>query len=157
VISIDRIPDSLTYSVINFLIANKNANPDLHSKYLIDKQMIPFIFYFKDDSIALTKLDTLFTRKDIDFIFSQEKQFSSFKINPTRIRGKIILNADSIDRYNHRPLSSISFPLFNLDKSIFIVRTFYSCGMLCGKGGIYMYKKEKSKWVLIETISSWIS
>jgi len=159
VTSSDIIPDSLIYNAINFLIANKDANPDLLSKYLIDKQKMPFIFYFKEDSIELRKLDTLFTSKDIDFIFSQKKLFNDFKIDSSKIVGKIILLDDSIESKNSPIVSysSISFPLFNLNKTIFIVRTYYQCSVLCGTGGTYIYKKINSKWTLIKIINQWIS
>lgn len=146
----EPINDSLIYKNINYLLCHKGINPDLEDTIILSKQSMPFPFYFKNDSILLTQLDTLFSKADIEFIFSQKKQFEKFVINPIYIKNKIVVSSDSSIAV--KSYSTISYPLFNLKKNIIIVRTSYYCGVFCGHQGVYIYKWMNNELVLIKVI-----
>lgn len=144
------ISDSLIYDVINYLINHKEINRDIKSEYLASYQSPPFIFSLKSDSLLIKKLDNIFSVKDLEFIFSQKKQAESFVIDKRFIKGKKVINRENLDSVNS--YSSISFPLFNLDRSIVIIKTSHYCGAFCGHQGIYLYKWNKSKLVLLKIL-----
>ena len=133
------------------------------------------IFYFTEyDSLQISKLDLIFTKKDLNFIFKQAlinpKLTLDSKIIP---KDKLVhLNIEKalspkreirkeyfdITRAKYRQICTLSIPLFYEDKNTAIVKIGYSCGALCGEGGIYIYKKAKNgNWTLIKLISDWVS
>lgn len=156
-LSKDIISDSLVYDVINYLFNHDELNSDVRSNLISNKDGMPFIFYFKEDSLKLLGLDTFFTDDDIKFIFSQKEQFNKFSINQDRTKNKTIISSDSLRHLNHESFSTISFPLFNITKDIFIIRTTYNCGVLCGHSGTYIYKKKNSRWVLMKIFQESVS
>jgi hypothetical protein len=52
---------------------------------------------------------------------------------------------------------SISLPLFSEDRETAVIRLSYSCGSLCGYGGIYVFKKENGVCKPFTVIDQWIS
>ena len=133
------------------------------------------IFYFTEyDSIQITKQTTILSKDDLAFIFKQaainpqlkldSEIVSEDKLVPLNI-GKAFNRDRKIreeyfeeNRNKYNKICSLSIPLFSKDRNIAIVKIGYSCGVLCGEGGIYIYKKEKNgNWNLIKSISDWVS
>lgn len=50
-----------------------------------------------------------------------------------------------------------SIPLFSKDKQTAIVNVVFYCGNMCAHGGYRVYKKVGDKWILDQTLHSWIS
>jgi len=150
------IPDTLVYNVINWLVVNKSSNPNIKSPYMLETDSMGFIFYFKQDSLNLTQ-DSLFSEADVQYIFSQRKQFEAFKVDWLQIKGKTVIPYSSFERLGLKTYSAVSFPLFNRNKTIFIIRTSYYCGALCATTGAYIYKKKGSGWILVKAIYEAIS
>ncbi|MBL7722783.1 MAG: hypothetical protein JNK27_01485 [Chitinophagaceae bacterium] len=67
---------------------------------------------------------------------------------------------DSAEHIDYRRVKQMvymySLPLFSYDKTCaIIIKTFY-CGMLCGGGAYYIYRKNSnSDWILITKINEW--
>ena len=151
----NEVNDSIVYGFINYLIEHTELITNIKSNITSDKVLeMPFPFYFKNDSIALTKLSVL-NSEDIQFIFSQKIQFQTFDIDPKKIHNRKVISPDSI--FNFNSYSTISYPLFNIDKTIAIIRVSYSDCSLCGIGGVYAYQKRHSEWFLIKELQGWIS
>lgn len=142
--------DSLTYNAINYLLIHKGVNPELITDTVAEEQRMSFPFLFKEDSLLLTEMNDIFSRKDVAFILSQKKTFDLFKINKSCIRGNIRLVTYPFD--NIKSYSTISYPLYNLKKDVFIIRTTYICGSLCGHQGLYIYKWEGNNLRLLKIL-----
>jgi hypothetical protein len=153
-----QIADSIIYGFINFFIDHPEINPNTKcNEFINDKELgLPFPFFFKKDSMALTKMVTFLSKKDIEFIFSQRKKFEKFVLNPKLINHAKIINSESLSSRNQR-FCTISYPLFNIDKTKVIIRTSYSDCSLCSVGGVFMYEKRNSKWILIKELNGWIN
>lgn len=52
---------------------------------------------------------------------------------------------------------SISFPILSADHETAIIQIENQCGMLCGSGDIYVFKKIDGKWKVVEKVQQWIS
>ena len=154
----EQVKDSVLYEFINYLVDNPDRNPNIRcTKIVSDSQLdMPFPFILKKDSIELTKMTDFLSKKDIKYIFSQKKEFDNFDLNPKLIKHASKSNKNSL-KYINPPFCTISYPLFNIDKTKVIIRTSYSDCRLCSVGGVYLYEKRNSKWVLIKKISGWIS
>lgn len=143
------ISDSVTYDFLNFILSHSELNKNIKSNYIVNKESIGFPFDFKNDSLELTKMNTIFNKDDIVYIFSQKKQFENFSLNPSYIKNKHIIPRDSID--NYKSFCTISFPLFNIKGDIVIIRTSYYSGALSSQIGTFIYQKGNSGWILIKT------
>jgi hypothetical protein len=151
----NKVSDSIIYGFINYLIDHPNLNVNIKAKIINDEKLkMPFPFALKNDSIELTKMPFL-SANDIKYIFSQKKQFQAFIINPNKVNNKRLITNDSIFEKNNE-YSTISCPLFNIDKTIAIIRTSYSDCSSCQVGGVYIFQKQDSKWVLIKKIQGWV-
>ena len=110
------------------------------------------------EKVLTHSLDTLFSRRDIDFFGAQLEAMKpdslwkhSFK------RAKLVDSA--VRTYNRRVkhiVYSYSLPLFSHDKSYaIIIKTFY-CGLLCGGGAYYIYRRNSfGDWDLVKQINGW--
>lgn len=144
------IADSTIYEVINYVLSHKELNTIIKSNYLLNKEGMPFLFALKNDSLELTQMDSILSKADIKYIFSQKKQYEKFTVNPKYIRSKDIIPYDSLN--NYKSYCTISFPLFNIKKDIAIIRTTYYCGTLCSLTGTYIYQRRNSNWVLLKVL-----
>lgn len=54
-------------------------------------------------------------------------------------------------------LFSFSVPVFNNNLEYAVMLVSYHCGMLCGFGCIYLYKRENNKWKLLDKMVTWVS
>ena len=103
-------------------------------------------------------LDTIFARKDIDFFGSQLQSMLPETKWKSSFKNAVLV--DSAEHIAHRRVKHIvyrySLPLFSHDrKYAIVIKTFY-CGMLCGGGGYYIYRKTNdNNWSLVKTINEW--
>jgi len=64
---------------------------------------------------------------------------------------------------NHRTILlakeyySISLPILSSDNKTAVMLINNYCGMLCGSGTVYIFKKVDGKWKVVEQIEKWIS
>ncbi|NMH26511.1 hypothetical protein [Flavobacterium silvaticum] len=134
----------------------------------------PTFYFTKLDSLQIVKEDSIFTKEDLNFIFKQAATNPNLKINNDVIsnnklvplnfkkafnRDKNVRNEyyDQIRR-KYGQVCTLSIPLFSKNMNIAIVKIGYSCGALCGEGGIYIYKKNQDgSWIMIKTLSDWVS
>lgn len=164
------VGDRTIYDFLNSII--KDGSP--HFKYcddIMDREFLPY-FLTKSGSLEIMKLDSIFTKRDIDFIFKQAGYSSYFKFDQKYI-SKNIIELDTLKSFTenldvkheywnsiHDQYGTICFvkmPLFSFDKQTAILETGSSCGGLCGEGGMYIYKKVNDKWILIKVLSEWVS
>ena len=131
---------------------------DFISKNTYQNQYFIFKRLQYGDKVLTNSLDTLFSRKDIDFFGAQLEAMKpdslwkySFK------RAKLVDSAEHTDnrRVKHT-VYSYSLPLFSFDKSYaIIIKTFY-CGLLCGGGAYYVYRRNSfGDWDLVMRINEW--
>ena len=73
----------------------------------------------------------------------------STKMTETKKDGVVIISVNS----NY----SISLPILSADNQTAVMQIDTHCGMLCGYGYIYIFKKENGKWKVVEKIQKWIS
>ncbi|RZJ99754.1 MAG: hypothetical protein EOO46_22035 [Flavobacterium sp.] len=168
-ISDGQISDSEIYEVINFMVDSLNSECPNKTKYLIESQTLePRLLKRILDQV--NELDSIFSKKDVDFIRKQAKSFFEFKLKQEFVKQKIVIPKDSLevlitDKYNSQiyrdnlekkygtyRFIGIAMPLFSLDKSIVIVARDCDIG-----GGVDIYRKENGKWVLIRNLIAWIS
>ena len=126
------------------------------------------------DSLSIIKMDSIFSKKDIEFIFKQEKYTYYFELNENRIpenKNLVSLDTNKVfnndweirNKYLHELLDEngaicfVSLPLFSCNRKIAIVNTSIYCGILCGAGGTYIYRKTDEGWILIISLNEWVS
>lgn len=126
------------------------------------------------DSLNIIKADSLFSEKDIEFIFKQDKYTPFFELSKNRIpKNKNLIDHDTTkilsknwevkNKYlnnlfkENGSICFVGLPLFSCDRKIAIVNTSIFCGRLCGAGGTYIYRKTDKGWVLIVSLNEWIS
>jgi len=148
-----KIDDSTVYSVINYLFENKSSNPFLKYDKVLETAGMPFFFLFKNDSLKIVTLDTIFNSKDIEYMQTQRKQFNTFKLEQSKLINKTIISGDSTELFKNIPFCYISFPVFNTHKDKFIIWTGYSCGGICGEGATFIYQKNGKDWIPIKILN----
>lgn len=169
------------YDIIQFI--NQIASPpDKRYKPVIHRKMIKLSaddFYYKDSTDFKSKsrnnpyfffkkliingreisfhVDSLFSRKDIDYFLKQIKcqketeWFDDFK-NVEMIES---ITMDSLNRVE-RTVNYYSIPLFSVDKRRVIIMNAFFCGLLCGGGKYLVYEKTgDNKWKKIREINVW--
>ena len=141
--------DSLCYSVINSIIRNEYSDfKNRNCEYVLDHH--PFPTLSPKDSLKITELDTIFTKSDCSFIFSQQPYARSFRINKQLLTIPIkILPVDSIMdmqadtsriskqkfwetfrlHYGKSCFFYISKPLFSCNCTLAIIKYSISCDL----------------------------
>ena len=163
------IDDVTIYEFINSFIAAdtmylKRCNT------IVGRHHLP-MFMDKSDSLQISNTDTLFTKRDVDFIFKQARYSQLFKVDQRKLTQKkhVILPeicevfGDDHSEYwdnvhkQYGALCFVSMPLFSLDRKTALIGISYSNSIFNGFGGRYIYRKVKGKWVLIASLSEWVS
>lgn len=147
--------DTLVYDVIHSVLLDEEKARNINTEFVLNKENMGFPFAFKDDSLQIVRLDSLFSKIDIEYIFSQKKAFEAFTLSSDVLQGKTLISVDSIEKF--KTYISVSLPLFNKAKNLAIVRFSYYCGMLCGYSNVYIYKKQEGVWMRIKVIQESIS
>jgi len=151
------IDDSTVYSVLSYLLENKSSNPFLKYDKVVETAQMPFFFLFKNDSLKIVALDSIFNSRDIEYMLAQKEQFNKFKIEQSKLKNKIIISKDSDELPKNRRFCYISFPVFNANKDKFIIWAGYVCGGLCGEGATFIYQKKGKDWIKIYVLNQTIS
>jgi hypothetical protein len=159
------VPDSIVCETINYLV-NDGLKESFEGNRFVDKPSREVLE--KEDSLKLIELDTIFSKQDLDFIFKQNNNAKYYQHNC--LENKTFISMDTLKKFNREDfwtdfrrkygqggMNSISIPLFNCNRNILIVNCSHSCGGLCGSGGTYIFKKQKSKWVQIHCLEYWVS
>jgi hypothetical protein len=168
------LENSLSYELINYVIKDKLQNfQNEYSKckYLLDKE--PFTILSKEDSLRLLRLETIFSKNDLDTIFKQNIIAKSISLNAQLINSKItVISSDSLAsfmndstdfwdsyyaKYGRNGFAIIAPPLFSKDRQTAIVK--YSCQYhgLNGEFNTLIYKKINNEWTVIYVLDSAIS
>ena len=168
------ITDKEMYSIINFVISTELPRfSNTPGKGYITESFTNSLF-FRQEEYLNTNADSLFNKKDIEFIHQQMND-TLFKLNPDLIKSKTVVSFDTLmklrnkgerawkfwerfsKKYGKHEYFSISKPLFSVDKKTAIVSYGFHCGSLCGGGSTEIYRLVDEKWVRIKTIETWIS
>jgi len=180
IISCTKKEDSKTvsekemYSIINFVISTELPRlSNTSDKGYITESFTNSLF-FRQEEYLNTNADSLFNKKDIEFIHQQMND-TLFKLNPDLIKSKTVVSFDTLmklrnkgersskfwerfsEKYGKHEYFSISKPLFSVDKKTVIVSYGFHCGSLCGGGSTEIYRLVGKKWERIKTIETWVS
>lgn len=163
------VDNKTIYKFLNNILENDSSIKYCNNIY--NRDLLPYPS--KEDSLTIIKLDSTFTKEDIAFIFQQARYSYFFKLDQKYLPNKKIIELDTIKAYNSNHVISqaywesnlkkygytcgLSLPLFSVDRKKVIISFGRSCGMLCGHGGMLIFKKEGNKWILLTTVSEWVS
>ncbi|MFP9099950.1 hypothetical protein ACLI09_12950 [Flavobacterium sp. RHBU_24] len=163
------VGDKTIYEFINSIIASDTSYFN-HCNTIIGREYLP-PFMYERDSLQIVQADSIFTKADADFIFKQARYSTTFKLNERNLAEArtVVLPEfeEALGEKRHKfwerlldecePYCLVSMPLFSADFKTAMIRLSYSCGALCGTGGLYIYRKTEGKWELIATWNEWVS
>jgi len=104
------------------------------------------------------RLDTIFTKADADFFI---KQIRFQKANAWHLRlGNVKLikyvSSDEV-RWNREAFYYFSLPLFSVDMQYVIIDKSCYCGLDCGYGNYFLYRRQSAKsWKKVNAINGWV-
>ena len=163
-------PETSVYSLLNFVLSTEAKNS---GKY-ITENLSNYIYPGQKEYFVVDN-DSLFDKEDIKFIHTQIAQDTSFRLNQSLIKDKIVISFDTLfklkkkgersyefwerfdAKYGQKEFYSIGLPLFTVDRKTAIVKYGYHCGSLCGGGEVAIFKLIAGKWKKIKIIETWIS
>jgi len=161
------ISNSVICATLNYFVNDTMIEEFKQCNRFIDKAGCKVLL--REDSLKIVKLDSLFTKVDLDFIFQQDLYSIHYKHNEC-LKGKNLIPGDTLlkfnnlefwkefhKRYGKGGFCSISLPLFSKDLNIVIIKYSFSYGRVWGSGGTFIFKKMGSKWVNIFCLNSWMS
>lgn len=162
------IPDSVLCETINCFINDTSIEEFKQCNRFVDK--VGWKVLRAEDSLMIIKLDTLFSKDDLDFIFDQNRNSIYFNTGEC-LKNKLLISGDTLRKINRRDdfwdefhkrygkdgFCIISLPLFSRNHNIVIIRYSRSNGRLNASGGIFIYRKIANKWTKIMCIDGWIS
>jgi len=161
------VSDSLICATLDYFVNDTSIHEFQECSRFVDRDGRKVLF--KEDSIAIIKLDSIFTKEDLDFIFKQNLNSNSYKHDQC-LKGKTLIPGDTLSkfdlfefwnefnmRYGKGGFCSISMPIFSKNKDIVIIRYSYSKGRLNASGGTFIYKKSGNRWVKQYCLDYWIS
>lgn len=97
--------------------------------------------------------DSLFSVDDIDFLIEQADKTinASWEFDWPNVSLK-----DTLALHPKNTIFSYSLPLFSVDRNkVIIIKAFY-CGLVCGGGAYYIYKRRSAgEWELMKAINEW--
>ena len=172
--------DSIIYDVINQVLDDSIMNEYSCDKVAQDQfptisNEFPDLLKPNDPFAKFERMDSIFTKNDIEYMRLQLKEFKNFSLRPDLIQGKLVIPFDTLRAFHERGKNvngfwelyresfgrsgfcSVSMPLFSKDKKTVIVKIAMLCGNLCGTGQTNIYKLKNGKWLIIKTIDEWIS
>jgi hypothetical protein len=128
-------------------LASKNDNPEfIFSRYVM-----------RNGKVVSDHLDTIFSRADIDFFKSQIQSISKRNRWKKVFRGTTFNEDFKLDSTNHtkQTIYRYSIPVFSLDRRHAIVIKGFYCGLLCGGGAYYLYRRTATDWELLKEFKQW--
>jgi hypothetical protein len=161
------VSDSLICTTLNYFVNDTSINEFKECNRFSDKDCRKVLF--QEDSVAILRLDSIFTKEDFDFIFKQNLNSNNYKQGQC-LKGKILIPGDTLLKFYHLEFwdefkkkygkggfCTISLPLFSKDKNIVIIKYSYSRGRLNASGGTFIYKKVGNGWTKLYCLDYWIS
>ena len=151
-----KVSDVEIHGVINSICISKN---DSTKTNYVTEDLSPLN---ERELFVLTKMDTLLSKEDVEFIKEQNDNRKKFKLNQQLIENKVI-PIDSLrkmrddktqkinfwerftEKYHEKSLMSISLAVFSKDKKIAIVTTSRICAT-CINRETSIYRKIKGRW-----------
>ncbi|PKW19999.1 hypothetical protein [Flavobacterium lindanitolerans] len=171
----DTVSEEDIYSILNFVISTELPRfSNTPGKSYITESFTNFSLSSQEEYLN-NNPDSLFNKKDIEFIHQQMEDAVDFKLNQNFIKSKTVISFDSLlklrnkgertwkfwerfsKKYGKHEYFSISKPLFSVDKKTAIVSYGFHCGSLCGEGLTEIYRLVNEKWIRIKTIETWVS
>lgn len=160
------VADSITYGFVNAILSQNFKYHSYTCNIVLDKVLDP-TFLTAGDSITLLSMDSLFSHSDVAYVYEQFAWSDSFKLNPALVRGRNVIQLDSllhnksgksfykafVEKYGDSGFCNVSMPLFSEDKSIAIVKKGMLCGRFCGEEETLVYRKINGEWMLIYTLA----
>ncbi|RYZ24375.1 MAG: hypothetical protein EOO16_01420 [Chitinophagaceae bacterium] len=173
------IPDSTIVDFINRDILRDSFSGTHHIYTLIAKPA-PDAFYYRDSAdwerlnrsmpdfifkrhvmrngkVFSYGLDTLFSREDIDYFREQINGLRKRERWKDPFVNSVLEEHSELDATNHvrNVRYRYSIPVFSKDHNrAIIIRSFY-CGLLCGGGAFYVYRRNDRGWVLEKKFGEW--
>lgn len=162
--SLELVKDTVIYNFINHTLLTEN---EIYKEcnILFDRTPENLLDEYND---ILPKIDSIFTKEDLYGIKKQYENNDIFILDAQKIKSKNVVKVDSIlyskltsgkwedvDKLyqEFECFSILRIPIFNKSKDMAIVEVSYSCGLECGKKGVFLYKKNiTGKWELYLTL-----
>ncbi|MCG6191396.1 hypothetical protein [Maribellus maritimus] len=129
------------------------------------------IIYSKDFFNTLVT-DSIIDSIDAQFMYASIDSTLSFNID-TSSSNETFIKQEKLDSifsdvssdgyqtlirmYNIDSYLTFSTPIFNENLTKMIITVEYYCGALCGEGRVFFLSKQKNKWDIIDSKSTWIS
>jgi hypothetical protein len=161
------VPDSLICATINYFVNEASIYEFKNCDRFVDRDYRKVLY--ASDSLSVLRLNTIFTKEDMDFIFRQNLNSFYYKHSEC-LKDKILISGDTLSKfevsdfwvkfhkkYGEGGYCSISIPLFSINHDIVIIKYSLSIGSMNASGGTYIFKKTGRNWVKIYCIESWIS
>ncbi|MCX6318579.1 MAG: hypothetical protein NTW29_14900 [Bacteroidetes bacterium] len=165
----DILRDSIKVKHRIFRIRHKLYPDELYYKDTADFstkntfQNTHFIFkklsYGNNKNILTNQLDTIFTRRDIDFFGEQLRAMKNDTTWTSSFVNSVLIDSVEYDKKDKRvwgrrlkwPVWRYSLPLFSADRRYAIIIKSTAFG-----GGYYIYKRiENGDWMLIKILNQW--
>jgi hypothetical protein len=151
----------IIYEFLNYNLSSENSLFE-NCESILNQNPLPI--FTERDSLALLKMNSIFSKDDIQYIFKQSKFSRQFRIEQKYIKNKKVIELDTSivfgrnkiaretywDEFNKSYYHNciINLPLFSLDKQSAIVKISYQA-----EDGIYIYHKKDGKWQVLKTMS----
>ncbi len=164
-----QVPDSTILAFMNWEIKNgenytETRNIRFHRKIAPKTLKFEAQNFHKPDSLSPfeaqpellfnrnNKLDTLFSKAEMDAFFNQYNAVKdtvwSHKIKAAKIKSW----KSPLHQYHY------AVPLFSSDGKYVLIKKSFYCGNSCAYGGIYLYEKiGDNNWKLFKILFGWIS
>ncbi len=171
---IELVKEEKIYEVINFVLDSIIKHSEENTNYVTGETMF-FMDQDSTDYFGISKMDSIFSEKDVKFILQQRKIRMDFNLKNDLLKNKIVIPKDTLvkfsekqkgasefwdkfwKKYGNKGFYSISKPLFSLDNKTVIITFGINCGSLCGEWKTVIYKKTKHKWKLIKVLQITVS
>lgn len=160
------VDDTTIYEFLNTAIESDSLNLKLCNA-IVAREYYPL---FSDRSEATRILRNIkgLSTADIDFMYQQSLYSPKFELKKEKLKtekGLKIPDACNIqDKAYWCHISkqfgsfcNISLPLFSEDRETALISYSYNCGVLCGHGGYYVFRKENTTWTLVSVLEEWVS
>nr|WP_322622965.1 hypothetical protein [uncultured Flavobacterium sp.] len=160
------VDDATIYEFLNTTLATDSIRQE-SCDAIIAREYYP-IFSDKSEAIGILRRIKNISLVNIDFMYKQSLYVPQFELKKENFKTeKRLIAPDTCNmqdreywrniRKQFGSFCSISLPLFSEDREMVVIRLSYSCGSLCGYGGIYVFKKEDDIWKPFTAIDQWMS
>lgn len=148
-----------SYAKDSIKVFHRYNNMSLHERLVAYKLFYDFENGKKKDSgefdvsLALYDDDLEINFHEVNFKYYEElKYLKRSKRKKLLSNFKSQLSSKDLDIIVH-----ISKPIISIDGNKALCYITYTCGPLCGSGGIQLLKKKDGNWILMDMMERWIS